>query len=645
MTNAKSKGKLSPRNLLLMSIAAVGVVFGDIGTSPLYAINEIFFGHADLPHNTNTILGTISLVIWVLTIVISIKYVIFVLRTNNQGEGGTFALLGLLKKIETRSAKLMTGILVLAAGLLFGEGIITPAISVLSAVEGLKVATTFFEPYILPITIAILTGLFFIQSRGTDKIGKLFGPIIIVWFTTITIFGLMSIFQNPIILKAFNPIYAFQLLFSLSITRILLVLSSVILVITGGEALFADMGHFGVAPIRVSWYSLVYPALITQYLGQGAYLLSGKTVLNENIFYSMVPQALLYPTVILATFATVIASQALITGSFSLVKQGIALSLIPHLKIDHTHQEHEGQIYIGFVNMALYVGCIALVLTFKSSTNLAAAYGLAVSGVMLTTSLSMAIIAVNSWKWSHIKTFMIFGVFAMVDLVFLASNSLKFLNGGYIPLTLGLILFGIMSTWNWGRKITIDAYNKVATLKIKEFIPLLNSPINIFEKPTVIFSRKPIKDENDHIPRTLQIFWDKFRAAPKYLIILTIKVDQKPYMSKEKRFEIHEFEAKEYGGLFMSVIAHYGFMETVQMVDTLQELIDSKLVPHEAPFSKWIIQAGQERLIISDNMKFFRKLRFKCYIMMKNITTPAFHHMGLGKNNQLFIEAFPEIVE
>src|SRR3974390_1560863 len=376
-----------------LAIGALGVVFGDIGTSPLYAIDQIFFGSADIGRTPENVLGAISLAIWTITVVVAIKYALLVLRADNDGEGGVFALYGLLHRFKGERRRVLLWSLMLGAGLLFGDGMITPAISVLSAVEGLEVATPAFSPYVVPITVILLTALFAVQFRGTTGIGVIFGPLLLVWFVTIAGLGLVAIAQQPAILAAFDPSYGTSFLMRAGPYGSLLILSAMMLVVTGGEAMYADLGHFGARPIRISWFAIVFPSLLLNYLGQGAYLLSGASVEGGKLFYNLVPQPLLVPLVVLATLATIVASQALISAAFSLISQAVGLGLFPRLNMRHTHQDYSGQIYIPFINWALYAGCIALVLVFRSSANLAAAYGLAVAGVLVITSAAMFSVA------------------------------------------------------------------------------------------------------------------------------------------------------------------------------------------------------------------------------------------------------------
>ena len=461
----------APRGrVLALALGAVGVVYGDIGTSPLYAVNEIFFGHGHVAPLPGGARGCISLVVWALIVVVALKYVLFVLRADNDGEGGVFALYGLLHRYKEKGLRYLLFALMLAAGLLFGDGVITPAISVLSAVEGLDVVTPMFEHAIVPITIVILTGLFSIRFRGTETVGRVFGPILIVWFLTIAGIGALQISRHPQILEALNPYWGALFLLRGGVRVSLLVLGSVMLTVTGGEALYADMGHFGKGPIRVGWFGLVFPALLLNYLGQGAFIASSAPVVGQNLFYSTVPRAFVLPMVVLSTLATIIASQALISGAFSLASQGVGLGLFPRLRVVHTHHAHEGQIYVPFVNWSLCAGCILLVVTFGSSSALASAYGLAVSGVMVATSLAMVPLAWLTWRWSRLLATLLFGSFAACDGAFLLANSLKFLEGGFVPLTLGLALFVVMITWRWGRKATFAAYSSKHTMAMSELI-------------------------------------------------------------------------------------------------------------------------------------------------------------------------------
>jgi KUP system potassium uptake protein len=564
-----------------MSLAALGVVYGDIGTSPLYAINEIFFGRAHGQITQGDVLGIISIVFWALTLTVSLKYVILVLRADSEGEGGVFALFSLIKnhKITNKFASLLGVLLIIAAGLLLGDGIITPAISVISAVEGLKVATATFTPYIVPLTIAILTGLFLIQQFGTHKIGGLFGPIIIVWFIAIGVIGFTHIIQYPSIFMAINPLYAVKFFLSHDITTIFIILGSVMLVMTGGEAMYADMGHFGRSPIRFSWFALVYPMLLLNYFGQGAYMLSGKEVMADNIFYSMVPQSILFPMVILATMATIIASQALISGAFSLISQAISLGLLPFAKIIHTHEHHHGQIYIPVVNWMLYAGCVALVLIFQSSSRLASAYGLAVSGVMFVTTLSMIVVSHYIWGWKLWKSLLLFIPFALLDLTFLSANSLKLIEGGYIPLSIGLFTFILIKAWTWGRSYIREVYDSYPRKSIKELMELKQSKTLPEIKKAYIFMTPQKTTINDKMPTLMQIFIDRYGALPKHIIFLNVQITRHPFIDKAHRYEIINFgKVGEKEDTIASVIVKFGFMEEPDVEAILEDLASHKLI-------------------------------------------------------------------
>ena len=495
-----------------LSIGSLGIVYGDIGTSPLYAMDQLFFGRASTAQTPTDVLGGVSLVIWTITIIVAVKYAILVLRAQNDGEGGVFALYGLLAEQSERGKALLLWSLMLGAGLLFGDGIITPAISVLSAVEGLQVATPALGNSVVPITIGLLAALFAIQVKGTTRIGIAFGPVLAVWFVVIAALGGCQIEQHPEILAAFNPILGLEYLWHAGLFDALLILGALMLVVTGGEALYADMGHFGARPIRVGWFGLVYPALLLNYLGQGALLASAAPVAGGQIFFSLVPRTMLYPMVALATAATVIASQALISGAFSLASQAVALGLFPRLKVVHTHHAHAGQVYMPFINWSMYIACIILVVTFGSSSALASAYGLAVSGVMVITSLAMFPVGKLYWNWSVLRSSTLFGALAAVDGSFLIANSLKFWEGGFIPFSIGLVLFLVMRTWRWGRKATFAAYSAKPTMSMAELVRLHRRCEEFLERNALLMVPKPLRSEHDHTPALLQIAVGSLRS-------------------------------------------------------------------------------------------------------------------------------------
>ncbi len=626
--------------LLALTLGALGVVYGDIGTSPLYAINEIFFGHGGVTPSAANVIGAISLVVWAVTIVVAIKYIIFVLRADNEGEGGVFALFGLLRDGSTKMRIFLLGLLVLAAGLLFGDGMITPAISVLSAVEGLNVATKDFQPFVVPLTAIILTALFAVQWKGTSKVGRIFGPIISIWFLSIGILGARAIIHDPEIFSAFNPVNAMSFLSHESIYHILFILGAVMLVITGGEALYADMGHFGAKPIRLGWFSLVYPALLLNYLGQGAFLLSGATVINNNIFYSLVPMSLIYPMVILATAATIIASQALISGAFSLTAQGIGLGLMPRLTIVHTHEEHGGQIYVPFVNRALYLGCLLLVFLFKSSTNLASAYGLAVSGVMVATSLAMIVIAREVWHWSWWRALILWVPLAIVDVTFLSANSLKFLEGGFIPLGIGLLLFMAMKTWQWGRDATIAAYADFPRMTMRELLALREQGAAIIPRTMVALAAKEVTSLDDPVPPVFQVFWNRYHLLPRDMIFLVVKMQRRPYL-KSDRYTVKKFFEEPHVGSVYGVRLNFGFMEEADVEGALEGLAAHKDINAGDPPTEWLFRIVQENILPASNMNWFERMRFALFRLLLKNSDRAHFYFGVGRDVGLTIESFP----
>ncbi|MGH7233099.1 MAG: potassium transporter Kup, partial [Nitrospiraceae bacterium] len=455
----------------MLALAALGVVYGDIGTSPLYALRECFHPSHGLAVTHDHVLGVLSLIVWSLLLVVTVKYLVFVLRADNQGEGGILALMALSQRDKDHPpSRRLEAVVVLGlfgAALVYGDGIITPAISVLSAVEGLEVATPFFQPYIIIITVIVLFLFFLLQSRGTGRIGRVFGPIILVWFVTLAGLGLFSIVRTPGILLAMNPLLALFFVIK-NPAQAFGLLGSAFLVLTGAEALYADMGHFGKAPIRAGWFAVVLPALLLQYLGQGALLIRNPAAVS-NPFYLLAPPWLLFPLVALATGATVIASQAMLSGAFSLTHQAIQLGYLPRLHIRHTSESQIGQIFLPFMNWAMLVGTIGLVVSFQSSSNLAAAYGIAVSGTMVMTTLLIAVVARNIWRWSWAATAGLTGLFLVVDLIFFSANALKIPQGGWLPVVLGVGFFMLMTTWNRGRAL-VNQHIRNTAPPLNEFL-------------------------------------------------------------------------------------------------------------------------------------------------------------------------------
>src|SRR5665647_2447357 len=452
MSSTQTKQKLPP-----LMLGAIGVVYGDIGTSPLYAIQATFSGTHPLPVIEANILGVLSVMFWTIMLLVSFKYVAIILRADNNGEGGSLALLALVSELTTQYPKIkwfVTALGVFAAALFFGDGMITPAISVLSAVEGLDLVSHQFKSYILPVTIIVLTGLFFIQKRGTKTVGMAFGPIMVFWFACLAVFGIISIAQSPDVLLALNPIYALR--FLTADPRIaFLALGAIVLAITGGEALYADMGHFGKYPIRFAWFSFVLPALVLNYFGQGALLLHNPQAI-ANPFYLLAPAWALIPMVLLATAATVIASQAVISGAFSIANQSVQMGYLPRMEIRQTSDKAQGQIYVPFTNWTLYLAVVFLVLAFQSSGSLAAAYGIAVTGTMTITTMLIAFVIVLFWRWPLAIAIPVIAVLLTVDLTYFAANALKIPQGGWFPIGIALLSFTVLTTWKKGRQLLFD---------------------------------------------------------------------------------------------------------------------------------------------------------------------------------------------
>jgi len=632
---------VSHKKLALLCLGALGVVYGDIGTSPLYALNLMFFRSGHPPLTQESIFGGVSLVIWALTLVVTIKYAIFVLRADNDGEGGVFALYGLLDKIKKEGKYLLSWMLLLGAGLLFGDGSITPAISVLSAVEGISVATPAFSHLVIPITIVLLTVLFAFQFKGTGGVGRIFGPVMVVWFVVIAILGGAQVSQCPDILKAFNPVYGVVFLLHGGLHSSLLVLGAVVLVLTGGEAMYADMGHFGAMPIRISWVTVAFPCLLLNYLGQGAFLLSGAALQGNNLFYSMVPTVALYPMVVLATCATVIASQALISGAFSLTSQSIALGMFPRLKVTHTHHAQAGEVYVPFINWALYVGCTLLVIGFGSSTALGAAYGLAESGVMITTSTAMFFIARRYWGWSVLRAGLLFGGLAFIDATFLIANSLKFLQGGFVPLTIGLVVFFIMVTWRWGRKITYGAYAAKHTMPMEALIHLHQSATTFIERTAILMVPAParIHAAAQRTPTLMQLLWDRLGLLPRNIIFVQVVHPKVPYVH-ENRYSVTVLERSEKGSI-IRVELRFGFMEEPNVEAALEQMVLHKEIDLSADRRQWSVHVAHEHFLPNKTMRLGQKFRLTIYEILRLVSRPTYYHYGLGDEVQLSTEILP----
>ncbi len=591
------------KELAALTLSAIGVVFGDIGTSPLYAIKESFHPSHGLALSTENVFGILSLVFWSLTFVICIKYLGFILRADNRREGGIIALLGLLvPRFENSSDRRQRlGVIVLGllgAGLLYGDGIITPAISVLSAVEGLEMATPAFQPMVVPLTIAILIGLFSVQKRGTAIIGKIFGPVTVVWFLTLASTGLPWLLERPEILAAVNPVHAFRF-FSANGIIGFLVLSSVVLCITGCEALYADMGHFGKRPIQVGWFSLVFPCLLINYFGQGALILERGQAAIANTFYGLVSGWLLYPLSFIAILATAIASQALISGAFSLTQQTVQLGYLPRTTIRHTSRETEGHVVVPKVNLLLMLACIVLVLSFQKSTNLAAAYGIAVTGTMVITSLLFYQVTRRSWRWRKAPALLLLLLFLAVDISFFSANAVKLLSGGWIPVLIAVTLLIAMMTWKQGRLAVSQQLQSKAT-PLGEFMKRIEMENPHRVEGTAVFMTL----NQDVAPSVLLHHYTHNRSLHQRVLLLSILTEHQPSVPATERVRVTDLD---HG--FVKVVARYGYMESPDVPEILTACEGSGLVLDQRKVSFYL---GRESFSLTgtSRMAHWRKKLF-----------------------------------
>jgi KUP system potassium uptake protein len=552
-SDARNNGHHGPASyFLLLSLSALGIVYGDIGTSPIYALRECFHGSHPFPPTEINVLGVMSLIFWSLMIIISLKYLLFVMRADNHGEGGILALLALLAPWRDHAWKnrVILSLGLFGAALLYGDGAITPAISVLSAIEGVEIATPWLKPYVLPITVAVLVLLFRFQKRGSSRIGAIFGPVMLIWFATLALLGLIWIVRAPMVLAAINPAYGLDF-FIHNGWRGFIVLGAVFLVVTGGEALYADMGHFGRFPIKLAWFALVLPSLLLNYFGQAALILLNPERAHQP-FFNLAPEWALYPLVALATIATVIASQAVISGAFSLTRQAVQLGQCPHVHIVQTSPEEIGQIYIPSVNWLLMIVTISLVLVFGSSSKLAGAYGVAVSTTMVITVILAFSVAEGKWRWHPVATGLIAMLFLAVDLSFFGANMLKIEAGGWFPLAAGGIIFTMMATWRRGREILAQRLEETSE-------PLDHFLLRIAANPpqrvpgTAVFLVK----QTPGAPPQLLHHLAHTQVLHEQVILLTVVTREVPRVAAEKRLEVVGLEQG-----FFKVIANYGFMQS-----------------------------------------------------------------------------------
>jgi KUP system potassium uptake protein len=557
------------RRLLPITLTAVGVVYGDIGTSPLYTIRECFYGSHGAAVTPENVLGVLSLILYSLFIIISIKYIVIVMRADNQGEGGILALTALVPQGRNGAAGAMTPILIalgiFGAALLYGDGMITPAISVLGAVEGLQVETPLFAPYVVPISVAIIVVLFLFQQHGTHRVGRLFGPIMVVWFVTIAGLGVSWIVREPSVLGAINPLHAVRYFRSYGLPGVA-VLGAVFLAVTGGEALYADMGHFGKRPIRIAWFALVLPALVLNYFGQGALLIVDGDAARQP-FFLLAPSWALLPLVGIATLAAIIASQALISGAFSLTQQAVQLGYAPRLDIEHTSSHEMGQVYVPQVNWGLMISTIFIVIGFGSSSALAAAYGIAVTMTMVITAILLHVVAIERWHWPKPLVCCVTAVFLSVDLTFFGANLLKVFQGGWLPILIGACIFTLMTTWKTGRRIVAERLTARA-IPIDHFMSMVVASPPVRVPGTAVFMTAQPRGTPPALAHNLR----HNKVMHEYVVILTVSTAPVPHAPADERMSVESL-----GHGVSSVRLVYGFMEDPIVPDALREAQDKGL--------------------------------------------------------------------
>ena len=603
--------------LFPLTLTALGVVYGDIGTSPLYAIRECFFGSHSVPPTHDNVLGVLSLVLYALLLVISVKYTTLVMRADNQGEGGILSLTALL---PTRNGNrfghgisILVGLGIVGASLLLGEGMITPAVSILGAIEGLQVATPVFSPWVVPITVAILVILFVIQRHGTHRVGGLFGPVMVVWFVTLAALGFRWIAQAPEVLSAFDPRHAVNFFIEHG-WHGFAVLGAVVLVVTGAEALYADMGHFGRFPIRLAWFVLVLPALLINYFGQGALLL----VMGESAtqpFFMMAPSWGLLPLVGLATIAAIIASQALISGAFSLTRQAIQLGFAPRLDIQHTSSMAMGQVYVPQVNWFLAISTILITVGFRSSSNLAAAYGIAVTGTMIITTILLSIVASERWKWPKAAVIAVAAIFLAIDVSLFGANLVKLLHGGWLPLVIGALLFTLMTTWKTGRRLVAERLTARA-FPLEDFMSAVSSSPPTRVSGTAVFMTAQPRGTPPALAHNVRYN----KILHEHVIVLTVTTSPTPYVPLDKQVEVQRLDMGVY-----NVRVQYGFM---QDPDVPSALLTARELGVELDVEDLTYFLGRETIIVTrrPGMAVWREKLF--VVMARNaVRATAFFHL------------------
>ena len=592
----------------MLSLTALGVVYGDIGTSPLYALRECFKKEYGITPTPPNILGVLSLILWSLILVVSVKYIVFILKADNRGEGGILALLALLLQQKRRDEDKKRRVVLIALGLfgaalLYGDGVITPAVSVLSAVEGVDVGTPALTPFVMWISLAIIFALFMVQRFGTARMGTAFGPIMLVWFASIAVLGVSSVIATPAVLAAANPWHGVMFFRDHGIAGFL-TLGAVVLCITGGEALYADMGHFGKRPIRIAWFAAVLPALLLNYFGQGAVLLR-EPAAASNPFYFLAPKALLWPLIILATAATVVASQALISGAFSLTQQSIQLGYSPRMQIIHTSKHEAGQIYIPEVNKALMVGCLILVLGFKNSSALSAAYGIAVTGTMAITSILFAVVARTRWNWSKLHVGVLTALFLLIDMSFLLANVIKIEHGGWVPLVMAIGVYTLMSTWKRGR-MQLQAIQEAGALPLATFLTSIGKTPPLRVRGTAIF----MTSNSDGVPVVLLHHLKHNKMLHETVILLSVQTRGIPEVQGE-----HMLSLEKMGNGFYRLVATYGFMQSPNIPELLARAAAEGVPVPKMDTSYYL---GRERLVLTGKAKMSRWRKSLFALMSRN---------------------------
>lgn len=607
-----------------LCLATTGVVYGDIGTSPLYTWNELL--RTGTVHDPQGVVGAASLLFWTLTIAVHLKYVRFVIRADNQGEGGTFALMGLLRGVRLRGARWVVGALTFAACLLYADGMITPPISILGALEGLVVFRPAWEAWVVPAALGILTALFAVQSAGTARVGRAFGVITAVWFVVIGAIGAVRVLEEPGILWALSPVPALRYLASHGLSAQIAILGAAVLAITGGEALYADLGHFGARAIRFTWSWFVYPALCLNYLGQGAWLLGDRPVAHGNVFFSTVPTTWLAPVLLLSVAAAVVASQALISGAFSLTRSAIQLGLVPRMRVLHTSPSIEGQVYLPAVNGLLWLGCCTLTVAFGSASSLAAAYGLAVMGVALATASALGVVATTCWGWSVRSSILVFGSLSLFDAMFLLANAVKLPDGAWLSLVVALGLGVVMWSWQRGRQELAAAYDAVDRVSVGDLEAARPTFVEI-PRALVFLVSQPVCSAKDAAPILLLRFLDLHGALPRCITLFSVVHERGVPRWDGERFDVMPVSER-----MASVRMHVGFAENVDVRAALHELRRAgriRLHPE-----RWTIVVGREELAIARGGLFWRS-RTALFVMLSRVAAGAHRWFGLWEDTGL----------